>query len=52
MTLEQLKYPIGTFINPAEITPELLKTWTKDIAELPSKISNLTKDLSEEELSW
>ena len=52
MTVEQLKYPIGTFINAAEITPELLKTWTKDIAELPAKISNLTKDLSEEELSW
>ena len=52
MTLDQLKYPIGTFQNPSEITPELLKSWTNDIADLPSKIKNITTNLSEEELSW
>ncbi|MCL6219536.1 YfiT family bacillithiol transferase [Zunongwangia pacifica] len=51
MNIEQLKYPIGTFQNPPEITPDQLKTWTKNIADLPVKIKNLTKDLSEE-LSW
>ncbi|MDN3595092.1 YfiT family bacillithiol transferase [Zunongwangia endophytica] len=52
MTLEQLKYPIGTFINPTEITSEQIKIWTKDIADLPSILKNLTGNLSEAELSW
>ena len=43
MNIEQLKYPIGTFQNPSEITSEQLEIWTKDIAELPSKIKNIAK---------
>lgn len=52
MNIEQLKYPIGTFQNPSETTSEQLEIWTKDIAELPSKIKNITNNLAEEALSW
>ena len=52
MNIEQLKYPIGTFQNPSEVTSAQLKIWTKDIAELPFKIKNITNNLSEESLLW
>ena len=52
MNIEQLKYPIGTFQNPSETTSEQLEIWTKDIAELPSKIKNIANNLAEEALSW
>ena len=48
--LEQLRYPIGKFNLPAEITTAHIERWTKVLEELPGRIENLVKNLSEEQL--
>jgi DinB superfamily len=50
--LEKLKFPIGKFHHPDSISENDLKTWIATIEEFPSKIKNLTKTLSVEELNW
>lgn len=35
MTIEQLKYPIGQFEKPNEITKEILNKWITDISTFP-----------------
>lgn len=51
MILESLKYPIGKFTSPKEINNEHLNTWKQTIANFPSKLSLLTKSLSDEQLN-
>lgn len=48
--LEQLRYPIGQFECPAEITPEVIMEWIGVLEDLPFDLKDLVKDLSEMQL--
>ena len=50
LTLEQLRYPIGTFQKPAEITQEILHSWIADIEVLPELLRQAVAGLTEEQL--
>lgn len=49
-TLEQLKYPIGKFIAPGEITFEQIQEGIEEIAALPAKIRAAVSGLTDEQL--
>lgn len=49
-TLEQLKYPIGHFVRPAEITHLIRTDWIAEMEALPVKLTDLVTDLSKEQL--
>ena len=48
--LEKLKYPIGRFECPGEISPDDIRDWIKVLATLPERLSTLVNELSEEQL--
>ncbi len=48
--LEQWKYPIGRFQSPKTFTPQLLKKWIDQIDLLPTKLSEVVRDWSDEQL--
>lgn len=48
--LQKLKYPIGEFDCPQQITSKHLKEWVSILEHFPNKLENLVKDLSEEQL--
>ncbi len=50
--LDHLKYPIGKFIKPNLISEALILEWIETIETLPKILSELTKDLSIEQLNW
>ncbi|MGB0838728.1 MAG: YfiT family bacillithiol transferase [Chitinophagales bacterium] len=50
-TLEQLKYPIGQWEAPAQISSKHIETWTASIAAFPQKMAALTQDLKTEQLN-
>lgn len=50
-TLQQLRYPIGTFQKPLEISQELLTGWITDIEILPKLLRQAVEGLSQEQLS-
>ncbi|MEQ8473723.1 MAG: putative metal-dependent hydrolase [Marinoscillum sp.] len=50
--LNNLKYPVGKFTAPEVFTSPQIGQWIDTIAQFPLKITNLTKDLSQEELNW
>ena len=43
--MKNLRYPIGNFNYPDEVSKEMLDIWKEDIKVLPSKIETATKDL-------
>ena len=49
-TLEQLRYPIGHFEHPEEITQEHLRQWIHVLETLPERLQHLVQNLSEEQL--
>lgn len=49
-TLFHLKYPIGKYKAPEEITPEHIENWIKQIGSLPDRLNNLVQNISEEQL--
>ncbi len=49
-TLQQLRYPIGNFQRPVEITPEMLAGWIIDIERLPELLRKAVEGLTEEQL--
>ncbi|MCV9388218.1 YfiT family bacillithiol transferase [Reichenbachiella ulvae] len=51
-TMYSLKYPIGEFEKPAQITAEHISQWIEDIERFPIRIKELTHDLSTEQLKW
>jgi hypothetical protein len=51
-TLYQLKYPIGKFVKPDVISEAQILEWIGSIERLPKTLSELTKDLSVEQLNW
>ncbi|WP_296382284.1 YfiT family bacillithiol transferase [Winogradskyella sp.] len=50
--LNQLKFPIGEFEKPKQITSQHIENWIKDIEALPESIKAVTKSLSEQELNF
>ena len=51
MELEKLKYPIGHFESPAQITLEVVNKWIGQIEELPTQLSAVVENLSEAQLN-
>jgi hypothetical protein len=50
MNQEQLKYPIGKFEMPVELTVDILEQWISDIALFPERLRNEVEHLNEEQL--
>jgi len=50
MNIEQLKYPIGKFIPPDQITASDRATYINDLEALPSMLREVISGLSEEQL--
>lgn len=48
--LENLRYPIGHFVVPDNITDTELADWTAQLEALPSALEHLVKDLNDEQL--
>ena len=48
--LESLKYPIGKFKNPTEITDNLIQSWIQTLENLPKKLQVLTSKLNDNQL--
>ncbi|MEO9894600.1 YfiT family bacillithiol transferase [Aurantibacter sp.] len=49
--IEKLKYPIGKFEMPTEITSAILLKYIDELEVYPGKLSNLVSDLDEQKLS-
>ena len=50
MNLEALKYPIGKFKKPENITNEILTSWKNDIATFPLRLKKEVDNLSDNQL--
>jgi hypothetical protein len=50
MADNQLKYPIGLFVNPPVITDEFISEWISVIASFPQHIESETKYLNDQQL--
>jgi len=50
MTLEKLKYPIGRYQKPIEITAGILKKNIQDVEDFPRKIRKEFEEFSDEQL--
>lgn len=50
MTQEALRYPIGHFSNPEEITLEILETYISDISTFPESLQKEVENLTNEQL--
>lgn len=48
----ELRFPVGEFEKPEVITDEHLRSWIADIESFPSKVVELTGDLSREQKNW
>ncbi len=48
--LEKLKYPIGTYEVPHEITDAHIAEWIQSLERLPNRLRKLVENLSEEQL--
>src|SRR5690554_8225152 len=48
--IEQLKYPIGQFEKPENISQNLLKQWIAQIPEFPDKLRDEVSHLDEDQL--
>ncbi|HET6567090.1 MAG TPA: DinB family protein, partial [Rhodothermales bacterium] len=49
-TCTDLRYPIGRFTAPDEITPEMRAGWIQDVAGAPRSLRKAVQGLSEEQL--
>jgi hypothetical protein len=52
MNINELRYPIGQFKKPDNITKEIIQEWISDIKSFPERISNEVVNLTEEQLNW
>ncbi|NHF57886.1 bacillithiol transferase BstA [Flavobacteriaceae bacterium TP-CH-4] len=50
ISLEQLRYPIGKFKAPQEITSEHISEWIEVLETLPARLQYLVEHLTEEQL--
>ncbi len=51
MNLEKLKYPIGKFEVPKDITDEILQKCIEDIASFPTRLRQVVNNLNESHLN-
>lgn len=51
MDIEKLKYPIGKFEVPSNITPEILAAWASIIEHFPNRLSSLVSSLEDSQLN-
>ena len=51
LSLETLRYPVGKFIFPDNVSTEELSEMIKTIEELPSKLRSAVSNMSEEQLN-
>lgn len=49
-SIEHLKYPIGQFNCPEEITPSHLSTWIQTLEDFPKDLAHLVEHLTDEQL--
>lgn len=52
MNLETLKYPVGKFQKPADISRAQIKVWIDDIEQFPQLLRSEVQELSPEALNW
>lgn len=52
MELDQLKFPIGKYLPPANYEPELIEEWIEELAALPKNLREIVENLSYESLDW
>ncbi len=50
--LENLKYPIGKYTKLNEVSETQILEWIETIESLPQILSDITKDLTVEQLNW
>lgn len=50
MDIELLKYPIGRFSPPAEITPTIRENWIQIIENIPNQLEEIAGKLTEKQL--
>lgn len=50
MDIEALKFPIGKFEKPADITKSDLEKWMYDIATFPARLKEAVQDITEDEM--
>ncbi len=49
---EDLRYPIGKYQRPQEVTPELVAQWIADISDFPQSVKLEVEGLTDDELNW
>ena len=52
MNTEHLRFPIGPFIAPEEITKQDLHGWIYDFELFPTRLEELIENMAIEELNW
>ncbi|MCG2587310.1 YfiT family bacillithiol transferase [Rhodohalobacter sulfatireducens] len=50
--IESLRYPVGKLNVPKDVSKEQISEWIDTIELFPSKVREITENLSEEELDW
>lgn len=50
MELEKLKYPIGKFDSPNNISAQHIESWISILEHFPKRLENLVKDLTNDQL--
>lgn len=50
--LQQLKYPIGSFQRPSNITRDQISEWIDTIEQFPALLKKETQDLNQGQLLW
>jgi len=48
---QHLRYPIGNFNPPADITPGLIRVWVRDIEKFPFDLRNLVRNYTSKQLN-
>lgn len=49
--LQKLRYPIGKFDCPSNISSEIIESWISILEHFPNRLENLIKNLSDEQLN-
>lgn len=52
MDLYKLKYPIGEFVAPTEISAEHIEKWIQELEKFPKELTSITQSLDSEALNW
>ncbi len=52
MDIESLKFPVGEFVKPTTITPEIVNSWISDIESFPSRLNEALSNITPEQLNY